>query len=81
MPFAATCVQLEILILSESKRERPIPYDIIYMWTLEYGTNDPIYKTETDFGHEEQTCGCQGEGRGSGMESLGLDVNCYTWNG
>ena len=28
------------------------------MWNLKYGTNDPIYKTETK--HGEQTCGCQG---------------------
>ena len=24
-----------------------IPYDITYMWNLNYGTNKPIYKTET----------------------------------
>ena len=35
------------------------------MWNLKYDTNNPIYKTETDHGHGEQTCGClQG---GSGM--------------
>lgn len=35
MPFAATWMQLEILILSEmSERERQIPYDISYMWNL-----------------------------------------------
>ena len=32
----------------EGKRERQIPYDIIYMWSLKYGTNEPIYKTEAD---------------------------------
>ena len=31
-----------------SKSERQIPYDDIYMWNLKYGTNEPIYKTETD---------------------------------
>ena len=33
MPFAATWMELEILILSEvkSERERQIPYDITYM--------------------------------------------------
>ena len=46
MPVAATWMQLEILILSKSERERKIPYDIIYMWNLKYGTNEPIYKTE-----------------------------------
>ena len=50
MPFAATWIQLEILILSEvkSEREGQIPCDITYMWTLKYGTNEPVYKTETD---------------------------------
>ena len=34
------------------------------MWNLKYGTDDPIYKTEPDHGHRQQTCGCQGrEGR------------------
>ena len=47
MPFAATLMQAEILILNE-ERERQIPYDIIYMWNLKYGTNEPIYKIEID---------------------------------
>ena len=48
-PFAATWKQLEVIILSEvSQKERQIPYDIPYMWNLKYGTNEPIYKTETD---------------------------------
>ena len=43
-------MQLEILILSESKseRKRQIPYDVVYTWSLKYGTNKPIFKTETD---------------------------------
>ena len=31
MPFAATQMDLEIIILSESGRERQIPYDITYI--------------------------------------------------
>ena len=27
---------------------RQIPYDTTYMWDLKYGTNEPVYKTETD---------------------------------
>ena len=42
MPFAATWMQLEIIIL------RQILYDITYMCNLKYGTNEPIYETETD---------------------------------
>ena len=33
---------------STSERERQIPYDVTYMWNIKYGTNDPIYKTETE---------------------------------
>ena len=50
MPFASTWMHLEILILSEvrQKRERQIPYDITYVWNLKYGTNDPIFRIETE---------------------------------
>ena len=33
---------------SKSDRERQIPYDITSMWNLKYGTNEPIYKTDTE---------------------------------
>ena len=33
---------------SKSERERQISYDITYMWNLKYGTNEPIYKSETE---------------------------------
>ena len=46
MPFAATWMQLEIIILSEvGQKEKDIPYDITYMWNLKYDTNEPIYET------------------------------------
>ena len=49
MPFAATWMQLEVIILSEvSQTERQIPYDITYMWNLKYGTSELTYQTETD---------------------------------
>jgi len=42
-------MQLDILIPSEvSQKEKDISYDITYMWNLQYGTNEPTYKTETD---------------------------------
>ena len=42
-------MQLEITILNEgSQKEDKKPYDITYMWNLKYGTNEPIYKIETD---------------------------------
>ena len=43
MPFAATWMQLEILILGEvNQKKRQIPYDITYMWNLKYRTGVPI---------------------------------------
>ena len=66
----------------KSERERKISCDINYMWNLKYGTNDPIYKTETDHGHREQTCGSQQGGGVGWMGSLGLiDANYYIQNG
>ena len=48
MPFTAMWMDLEIIVLSKSERERQIPYGITYMWNLKYDTNEHIYKTETD---------------------------------
>ena len=50
MPFAATGMQLDIIILSEvkSEREGQTSYDITYTWNLQYSTDEPIYKTEMD---------------------------------
>ena len=41
-------MDLEIITLVKSERERQIPYDITYMWNLKYDTNELIYETETD---------------------------------
>ena len=49
MLFAATWMQLEIIILSEvSQKEKDKYHDITYMWNLKYDTNEHIYETETD---------------------------------
>ena len=49
MPFAATWMDLEMIILSEaSQTEKDIAYYITYMWNLKYDTNEPIYETETE---------------------------------
>ena len=45
LPFAATWMDLEIIILSEV-REKQILYDITYTWNLN-NTDESIYKTET----------------------------------
>ena len=47
MPFAATWMGLESVILSEvSQTEKPC--DITYIQNLKYDTNELIYETETD---------------------------------
>ena len=50
MLFAATWMNLEIIILSEFKsdRERQISYGIAYMWNVKKGTKELIYKTEIE---------------------------------
>ena len=47
MPFVATWMELEILILSQSERERQILYDIAFMWNLN-NTKELNHKRETD---------------------------------
>ena len=83
MPFAATQIQLEILILSEvSHKKKDIP-DITFMWDLKYGTNEPIYKTETDSQTQRTDFLPRVVGEGVGWSgSLGLvDANYYIQNG
>ena len=51
-------MQPDVISLSEvSKRE--ITHDITYMWNLKYGTNEPIYRIETD---SQTQSDCQGVG-------------------
>ena len=45
MSFAATLMDLEIIILNEVSQ---IPYDIIQMWNLKYDTKELTYETEMD---------------------------------
>ena len=57
MSFVATWMELDFRTKwSTSERQRRTTY----MWNLKYGRDEPTYKTETDHGHGEQTCGCQG---------------------
>ena len=72
MSFAATWMQLEMIILSKSERERQIPYDITYMWNLKSMTKMNLsMKQKQNQGHRERTGGCQG---GVGWERVGLGV-------
>ena len=47
MPFAATWMDLQTIILRElTKKKRQIPYEIIYMWNRKCDTNGLIYEKE-----------------------------------
>ena len=46
MAFASTWKDLEMIILSEV-RERQISYDITYIWSPEYVTNELICETDS----------------------------------
>ena len=67
MPFSATWMELETLILCEvRKRKTNTTLYIIYMWNLIYGTNEPFHRKESH-GLGEKTCGSGGEGGGRRM--------------
>ena len=50
MPFIATWMDLEVIILKwrKSDREKQISYAINYMWHLKNDTKEFIYKSEID---------------------------------
>ena len=49
MPFAATWMQLEILILSEIGQKEKDKYHMMsHMWDLKYGKNKPMCRIEID---------------------------------
>ena len=72
MPFAATWMDLEVIILRlVSQTERQVSHDIIHMWNLIFknDTNELIYKTETHR-FQKQTYGYQ-RGNAVGRDKLG----------
>ena len=48
MPFAATWMQLESIVLSEINQKEKEKYHIVYMWDLKYDTGALVLETETD---------------------------------
>ena len=47
MPFAATWMELETLILSEiSQKEKDKYHMISHIWNLKCGTNEPFHRKE-----------------------------------
>ena len=78
MPFAATWMDLEIIILSEVKsdRERQISHDIIYMWNLKYDANEFIKQKQTHR-HRKQTYDYQA-GKEVGRATLRVGIDMYS---
>ena len=71
MPFAATWMELENLILSEMSQKDKY-HDITYNWNLISSTNEHLLRKE-NHGLGEKTCGCLMGGGGSGRDrELGL---------
>ena len=73
MPFTATRMQPEILILSEVSQKKKDKY---YMLSLICGIKNMVQmnlstKQEQIHKHREQTCGCQGGG-GREWDRLGV---------
>ena len=67
MPFAATWMDLEIIILGAVSQRKKILCDIIYMWDLKYDINEIISKQKQTHRHREQICAHQ-EGEGWGRD-------------
>ena len=63
MPFAATWMDLENIIVSQRKTI----YNITYMWNLKNSTNESIYKTETDSDIENKLTVTKGKEGGGGI--------------
>ena len=63
MPFAATGMDLEIVILSEVSQtgKEEISYDIPYMWNLKRNDTNEISKQKQSHRLRERTYGCRGE--------------------
>ena len=81
MPFAATWMQLEIIILSEVSQKDKYHDMISHMQNLKYDTNEPIYKTERDSQTQRQDLWLpRGMGEGDGQTgNLGWQMQTITF--
>ena len=83
MPFTATWMELETLMLSEvSQNEKEIPCDITYIWNLIQGTKKLSTENKV-MDLENRLVVAKGEGEGVGWTgNLGLiDADYCLWNG
>ena len=69
MPFVTSWMELEIIILSKSKRERQIPYDIIYMWSRKHDINELLWNRKRLTDIDNRLVVAKGTGGGMNWES------------
>ena len=60
MPFAATWMQLEMIVLDEVGHKDK--HYLTYMWNRKSDTNEPIWETETVMSIENKAVTAKGEG-------------------
>ena len=74
-------MEIEILILSKSEKERQIPYVFTYIWNLIYDTNESSHRKKL-MDMDNKLVVAKGEGEGMGWTwSLGLiDANYCIWS-
>ena len=75
-PFAATWMDLEVITVSKSDRERQIQHDIAYMWNLKKWykwTYLQVRNGPTDI--ENKIMVTKGDG---GRDKLGVGIKIYT---
>ena len=85
MPFAATWMELETLILSKVSQKEKDKYhmNITYMQNLKYGTHEPIYRIERDSYITNRLVVAKGEEKGVGQAGIWglIDANYYIYSG
>ena len=83
MPFSATRMELETLILREiSQKEKDKYHMVSYIWNLIYGTKEPFHRKE-NHRHENRLMVAKWEGKGVGWTGNFklIDANYCLWNG
>lgn len=85
LAFAATCMELELILLSEvSEGEGQTPSEVAYVWNLKHGTNELcLWNRSRLMGLENRSVVAKWEGsRGGWSRRWGLaDANCPAWGG